>query len=72
MPELRPLRLVQVQLSAAGAIAADEPWDRPDEQAERPRSEAVEADEARRCHICQGKNPPHGFEPPMTRPGVER
>ena len=25
MPELRPLRLVQVQLSAARAIAADEP-----------------------------------------------
>ena len=71
MPELRALRLVQMQLSEARARATDEPWDRPDDRAEQPRNEAVQAYEARRCHICQGPFAPYGFGPPMTRPGVE-
>ena len=71
MPELCPLRLVKMQLSAARARAADEPWDRPDDRAEQPRNEAVQAYKARSCHICQGPFAPYGFGPPMTRPGTE-
>jgi hypothetical protein len=26
---------------------------------------------ARRCHVCQCCDPPFGFGPPLTRPGVE-
>ena len=59
------------QLSAAGARAADEPWGRPEDRAEQPRSTAVQVYGARRCHICQGPFSPYGFGPPMTRPGAE-
>ena len=71
MPELCPLRLVQMQLSAARARAADEPWDRPNDRAEQPRNEADESYKARRCYSCQGPFAPYGFGPPMTRPGGE-
>ena len=59
MPELRPLRLVQVQLRAAQAIAADEAGGRPEDRAEQPRSTAVQVYDARRCHICQGPFAPY-------------
>ena len=60
-----------LQLSAAGAIAADEPWDRPDNRTEQPRSATLQVYGARRWHICQEPFAPYGFGPPMTRPGAE-
>ncbi len=44
-------------------------WSASDSGAEVPPSKAMREYETRRCHVRQGRYPPFGFGPPLTRPG---
>ena len=68
MPQLYPLRVVEMQLTAKVNEPPDDPWA---ETNKTPQNETVRAYEARRCHVCGCQYPPFGFAPPMTRPGTE-
>jgi hypothetical protein len=61
--------LVEMQLNHAAAPDADINWSAPDSGAEGPPSKTMREYETRRCHVCQGRYPPFGFGPPLTRPG---
>ena len=68
MPQLCPLRLVQMQLSARKA--PDDGWAIEDAPTtETPHQAMMREYEARRCHICQCKYPSFGFGPPLKASG---
>jgi hypothetical protein len=68
MPQLRSLRLVQMQLSARKA--PDNSWATEEAPTtETPHQAMMREYEARRCHICQCKNPSFGFGPPLKAAG---
>jgi hypothetical protein len=46
-------------------------WDESASEPATPKSPALRAYEARRCHICRCQHPSFGFGPPLTRPGGE-
>jgi hypothetical protein len=57
-----------MQLNHAAARVADIDSSASDSGAEVPPSKAMREYETRRCHVCQGRCPPFGFGPPLTRP----
>jgi hypothetical protein len=58
-----------MQLNHAAAQDADTDWTTPHSGTEVPSSKTMREYETRRCHVCQGRYPPFGFGPPLTRPG---
>ena len=66
MPQLCPLRLVQMQLTARKPH--DDAWHRAGADNRNAPSDDDAGYEARRCHICQCKYPSFGFGPPCGRP----
>ena len=68
MPELRPLRLVEMQLTAK--TVRTDPWNKDEVKAREGQSETMREHEARRCHVCRCTYPSFGFGPPLTPRGV--
>ena len=69
MPQLRPLRLVEMQLTARKP--QDHTWlEEGADTAETPHQTMMREYEARRCHICQCKYPSFGFGPPLRASGA--
>jgi len=58
-----------MQLTARSASIPESSWDEPAPQADNTQSEMMREYVSRRCHICQGRDPPFGFAPSLARHG---